>query len=65
MTPKPIAVSDSANFYVFCERVFDPTLKDAPVIVLFNNDGCAVARKNAAHPQRILVTSAVKVYSEH
>ena len=48
MTRKPIAISDSANFYVSCERLFDPTLKDVPVIVLSNNDGCAVARSDQA-----------------
>ena len=46
MTRRPIAISDSANFYVSCERLFDPTLKDVPVIVLSNNDGCAVARSD-------------------
>lgn len=32
--------------YVSCERVFDPSLNNKPVIVLSNNDGCAVARSN-------------------
>lgn len=45
---KPIAISDSANFYVSAERIFDPTLKNVPVIVLSNNDGCAVARSDEA-----------------
>ena len=48
MSPKSIAISDSANFYVSAERVFDPTLIGVPVIVLSNNDGCAVARSNEA-----------------
>jgi DNA polymerase V len=43
---RPIAISDSANFYVSAERIFDPTLKNVPVIVLSNNDGCAVARSD-------------------
>ncbi|WP_275450619.1 hypothetical protein [Octadecabacter antarcticus] len=30
---RPIAISDSANFYVSAERIFDPTLKNVPVIV--------------------------------
>ncbi|HEE5436080.1 TPA: Y-family DNA polymerase [Acinetobacter baumannii] len=34
------------NMYVSCERVFDPSLNNKPVIVLSNNDGCAVARSN-------------------
>lgn len=43
-----IALVDCNNFYVSCERVFQPTLEDCPVIVLSNNDGCAVARSNEA-----------------
>lgn len=35
---------DGNNFYVSCERAFDPTLIGKPVIVLSNNDGCAIAR---------------------
>ena len=44
----PIAISDTANFYVSAERIFDPSLKNVPVIVLSNNDGCAVARSDEA-----------------
>ena len=43
-----IALADCNNFYVSCERVFCPSLKNRPVIVLSNNDGCAVARSNEA-----------------
>lgn len=39
---------DVNNMYVSCERVFAPSLNDKPVIVLSNNDGCAVARSNEA-----------------
>jgi DNA polymerase V len=39
-----IALVDGNNFYVSCERVFNPTLENRPVVVLSNNDGCAVAR---------------------
>lgn len=39
-----IALIDCNNFYVFCERVFNPKLWDKPVVVLSNNDGCVVAR---------------------
>ena len=38
------ALVDGNNFYVSCERVFRPTLEGRPVVVLSNNDGCAVAR---------------------
>jgi len=43
-----IALVDCNNFYVSCERVFRPDLEGVPVIVLSNNDGCAVARSNEA-----------------
>ncbi len=43
-----IALIDCNNFYVSCERVFDPGLKGKPVIVLSNNDGCAIARSEEA-----------------
>lgn len=42
------ALVDCNNFYVSCERVFNPKLVGVPVIVLSNNDGCAVARSNEA-----------------
>jgi DNA polymerase V len=42
------ALVDCNNFYVSCERVFNPKLENRPVIVLSNNDGCAVARSNEA-----------------
>lgn len=41
---KVFALVDCNNFYVSCERVFNPKLLGKPVIVLSNNDGCAVAR---------------------
>ena len=39
---------DGNNFYVSCERVFRPALIGRPVVVLSNNDGCAIARSNEA-----------------
>lgn len=42
------ALLDGNNFYVSCERVFRPALKGLPVIVLSNNDGCAIARSEEA-----------------
>ena len=42
------ALVDANNFYVSCERVFRPGLQGRPVIVLSNNDGCAIARSNEA-----------------
>ena len=46
--PTAFALVDGNNFYVSCERVFDPRLEGVPVVVLSNNDGCAVARSNEA-----------------
>ena len=42
------ALVDGNNFYVSCERVFRPSLNNRPVVVLSNNDGCAIARSNEA-----------------
>jgi len=43
-----IALIDCNNFYVSCERVFDPSLRNRPVVVLSNNDGCVIARSEEA-----------------
>jgi len=40
------ALVDCNNFYVSCERVFNPQLEKKPVVVLSNNDGCIIARSN-------------------
>jgi len=42
------ALVDCNNFYVSCERAFDPKLEGKPVVVLSNNDGCIVARSEEA-----------------
>ena len=42
------ALIDCNNFYVSCERVFNPKLNNRPVVVLSNNDGCAISRSNEA-----------------
>ena len=41
-------LADCNNFYVSCERLFNPKLEGVPVIVLSNNDGCVVARSQEA-----------------
>ncbi len=43
---RSIALIDVNNFYVSCERAFNPKLHNKPVVVLSNNDGCAIARSN-------------------
>lgn len=42
------ALIDGNSFYCSCERAFDPALRDKPVVVLSNNDGCVIARTNEA-----------------
>lgn len=39
-----IGLVDGNNFYVSCERIFDPSLEERPVAVLSNNDGCVISR---------------------
>lgn len=48
MSARAYALSDGNSFYCSCERVFDARLASLPVIVLSNNDGCAIARTNEA-----------------
>jgi DNA polymerase V len=43
-----VGLIDCNNFYVSCERVFDPALQGKPVVVLSNNDGCVIARSEEA-----------------
>ncbi|MFN3306078.1 MAG: Y-family DNA polymerase [Candidatus Kapaibacteriota bacterium] len=43
-----VALVDCNNFYVSCERVFNPKLEKRPVVVLSNNDGCIIARSEEA-----------------
>jgi DNA polymerase V len=42
------ALVDCNNFYASCERAFNPSLKNKPIVVLSNNDGCIIARSNEA-----------------
>jgi DNA polymerase V len=46
--PGLFALIDCNNFYVSCERVFQPALCGKPVVVLSNNDGCVIARSEEA-----------------
>lgn len=45
---KLFALIDCNNFYVSCERLFNPKLEGKPVVVLSNNDGCVVSRSSEA-----------------
>jgi DNA polymerase V len=40
------ALVDCNNFYASCERIFNPSLRKKPVLVLSNNDGCVIARSD-------------------
>lgn len=42
------AIIDCNNFYCSCERLFRPALRDKPVVVLSNNDGCIISRSDEA-----------------
>lgn len=48
MAPIFFAMVDCNNFYVSCERAFNPSLEGVPVVVLSNNDGCVIARSSEA-----------------
>ena len=47
-TDKVFALLDGNNFYASCERIFAPRLRGRPLVVLSNNDGCAIARSEEA-----------------
>lgn len=53
------AILDITNFYVSAERLFDPSLRDIPVCVLSNNDGCCVARSEEAKALHIKMGAPV------
>lgn len=53
-------LADCNNFYCSCERVFHPELRDKPVVVLSNNDGCVVARSEES--KRLGVKMGVPFY---
>ncbi len=58
------ALVDCNNFYVSCERVFRPDLNGQPVVVLSNNDGCAIARSNEAKALGIPMGAPAFEYEE-
>ncbi len=53
------ALVDCNNFYCSCEKVFNPGLEGRPVIVLSNNDGCAISRSEEARNLGIAMASPV------
>ncbi|MBS9720144.1 Y-family DNA polymerase [Tianweitania sp. BSSL-BM11] len=62
--PEPIALIDCNNFYVSCERVFDQRLLGIPVVVLSNNDGCAIARSEEAKVLGIKMGEPVHLFRD-
>ena len=58
------AMVDGNNFYVSCERVFDPSLEGQPVVVLSNNDGCIIARSNEAKALGITMAAPTFKYQK-
>ena len=74
---KVFALADCNSFYASCEIVFNPKLKNKPVVVLSNNDGCIVARTNEAKAlgikmgeplfkaKKIIEKNNVKVFSSN
>ena len=77
MKKKIFALVDCNNFYVSCERLFNPKLARRPVVVLSNNDGCIIARSNEAKAleigmgtpyfkaEKFLTRHRVKVFSSN
>lgn len=58
------ALVDCNNFYVSCERLFRPHLEGKPVVVLSNNDGCAVSRSNEAKALGIEMAAPIFKYRD-
>ena len=58
------ALIDCNNFYASCERVFKPSLNGQPIVVLSNNDGCAIARSNEAKALGIPMGAPAFEYKE-
>jgi len=60
--PSLFGLADCNNFYASCERVFNPSLRNHPVVVLSNNDGCVIARSAEAKDMGIRMgTPAFKI----
>lgn len=59
---RPFFLVDCNNFFVSCERVFNPTLRHKAVVVLSSNDACIIARSNEAKKLGIPMGAAVWEY---
>ena len=58
------ALVDCNNFYASCERVFRPNLRNTPIVVLSNNDGCVIARSNEAKALGVPMGAAAFKFKE-
>lgn len=58
------ALVDCNNFYASCERVFQPKLRNKPIVVLSNNDGCVIARSNEAKKLGVPMGAVAFEYKE-
>ena len=59
-----IGLVDCDNFFVSCERVFQPKLKRVPLVILSSNDGCAVSRSNEAKKLGIRMGAPLHEFQE-
>lgn len=50
------ALIDCNSFYASCEKIFRPDLRDRPVVILSNNDGCVIARSSEAKKMGVSMT---------
>ncbi len=58
------ALVDCNNFYVNCEKIFNPNLKNKAVVVLSNNDACIIARSKEAKKLNIKMGDPIFKYNE-
>jgi len=55
---------DCNNFYASCEKLFNPKLKNKPVVVLSNNDGCVIARSKEAKKLNIKMADPIFLHRD-
>ena len=58
------ALVDCNNFYVSCERLFQPRLNGKPVVVLSNNDGCVIARSDEAKELGVVMGTPAYMFDD-
>ena len=58
------ALVDCNNFFCSCERVFQPALRNKPVVVLSNNDGCIIARSQEVKDMNVPMAAPYFKYKE-